>query len=109
MSKEIVVTDAAPAAIGPYSQGIVASGRMVFVSGQLGIDPAVGKLVDGGVESQARRALTNIQSILAAAGATLADVVKTTVLLHDINDYKAVNVIYAEFFVENPPARAAFG
>ena len=108
MSKEILVTDAAPAAIGPYSQGTIASGRMIFVSGQLGIDPATGQLA-AGVEAQARRSLTNLQNVLQAAGATMKDVVKTTVLLHTIDDYKAVNAVYAGFFAESPPARAAFG
>lgn len=93
MSKTVVSSDNAPAAIGPYSPGIQ-TGNMVFLSGQLGIDPATGKMPEG-VEAQAKQSLANVEALLTAAGATFADVVKTTVYLADIADFAAVNEIYA--------------
>lgn len=108
MSKQILKTDAAPAAIGPYSQGILASGSFIFVSGQLGIDPQTKTLVEG-VEAQTERAILNIKAILEAGGATLEQAVKVTVLLHNISDFAAMNGVYQRYFGENPPARAAFG
>ncbi len=104
--REVIVTDQAPAAVGPYSQGIRA-GDFVFTAGQLGLDPATGKLVEGGVEAQAQRALINLKAVLEAAGSSLERVVKVTVFLHDISDFKAVNGVYAQFFGANPPARSA--
>jgi len=101
-----VATDKAPAAVGPYSQAIRA-GDFVFTAGQLGLNPATGKLVEGGIEAQTRQALTNLSAVLEAAGASLAQVVKTTVFLHDIGDFKAMNGVYAQFFAANPPARSA--
>jgi 2-iminobutanoate/2-iminopropanoate deaminase len=109
MSRKIIQTENAPKAIGPYSQGIAAQGNFVFVSGQIGVNPATGEFPEGGIEAQARQSLENLKGVLEAAGSGLAQVVKTTVLLHDINDYATVNSIYAEYFTENPPARAAFG
>ena len=109
MTREIIQTDQAPQAIGPYSQGVVASGRYVFVSGQVGLDPATGKLVEGGFEAQARQVFANLQGVLSAAGVGFADVVKVTVLLQDITDFATLNGIYAEYFTEQPPARATFG
>ena len=106
MSKKVISTDRAPAAVGPYSQAIRANG-LVFVSGQLGLDPATGKLVEG-VEAQADRALENMGAILAEAGLTFAHVVKATVLLQSMDDFAKVNAIYAKRFPESPPARAAF-
>ena len=106
MAKIALSTSAAPAALGPYSQAIKA-GNMVFCSGQLGIDPATGKLADG-VEAQAEQALKNIEHVLAETGATLDDVVKTTVLLADIADFSAVNEVYGSKFSEPYPARSAF-
>ena len=103
MSKTVVSSDNAPAAIGPYSPGIQ-TGNMVFLSGQLGIDPATGKLPEG-VEAQAKQSLANVEALLTAAGATFADVVKTTVYLADI---AAVNEIYASKFEAPFPARSAF-
>lgn len=100
-------TEHAPAAIGPYSQA-VKTGNMVFVSGQLPIDPATGAFAGEDIASQTRQSLTNIKAILEAAGYTMADVVKTTVLLHEIADFAAMNAVYAEFFTGNCPARAAF-
>jgi 2-iminobutanoate/2-iminopropanoate deaminase len=104
--KEIVKTDKVPQAIGPYSIG-VRVGNLVFTAGQLGIDPKTSALVPGGVEAQARQALTNLGAVLEAAGSSLGDVVKTTVFLADIADYPAVNAVYAEYFVSEFPARSA--
>ena len=100
-------TPNAPAAIGPYSQA-VQTGNMLFVSGQIPIDPATGEFAGADITTQTNQSLTNIKNILAAAGYTLNDVVKTTVLLADIADFAAMNAVYAEYFCENKPARAAF-
>ena len=100
MSKTVVSSDNAPAAIGPYSPGIQA-GNMVFLSGQLGIDPATGKMPEG-VEAQAKQSLANVEALLTAAGATFADVVKTTVYLADIADFAAFNEVYAKYFTSKP-------
>ena len=100
-------TPKAPAAIGPYSQAVQA-GNLVFVSGQLPIDPATGEFAGATIGEQTRQSLTNIRSILEAAGYTMNDVVKTTVLLADIGDFAPMNQVYAEFFTDNKPARAAF-
>lgn len=103
----IVKTEKAPAAIGPYSQGVVANG-FVFVSGQIPIDPAVGSLVEADITVQTRQSLRNVREILAAAGASMDNVVKTTVFLQDMGDFAAMNAVYAEFFAgETLPARAA--
>ncbi|MFP4324102.1 MAG: Rid family detoxifying hydrolase [Anaerolineales bacterium] len=109
MTRQVIQTNDAPQAIGPYSQGVLAEGRFVFVSGQIGLDPQTMQLVEGGLEAQTRQVLSNLRAVLAAAGATPADVVKTTVFLQSIDDYKAVNALYAEVFQHDPPARAAFG
>jgi 2-iminobutanoate/2-iminopropanoate deaminase len=108
MERRVIKTDQAPIALATYSQGILAEGRYVFVSGQVGLNPATQQLADG-IEAQAEQALKNIQAILTEAGSSLANVVKATVLLHDINDYKAVNAVYARYFPQDAPARAAFG
>lgn len=100
-------TSNAPAAIGPYSQAIESNGT-VYVSGQLPIDPATGNFAEGGIKAEARQSLTNIKNILAEAGLTMANVAKVTVLLADINDFAAVNEVYAEFFSMPYPARSAF-
>ena len=100
-------TTNAPAAIGPYSQA-VQTGNMLFVSGQIPIDPATGAFAGEDIVTQTHQSLTNIKNILAAAGYCLNDVVKTTVLLADIADFAAMNAVYAEYFTENKPARAAF-
>ena len=102
--KECIIAQNAPAAIGPYSHAVLMEG-IVFASGQLGVDPATGKLADG-VVAQATQALTNLKNVLAASGASLQDVVKTTVFVKDLNDFKTVNDIYATFFTENYPARS---
>lgn len=102
-----ISTDKAPAAIGPYSQAIAHNG-LIFVSGQLPIDPSTGAFPEGGVEAQTRQSLTNIKSILEKAGSGMDKVVKTTVLLADMGDFTAMNGVYAEFFSEPFPARCAF-
>ena len=105
-SRERFRTTAAPAAIGPYSQAIGAGG-FVFASGQIALDPRSGALVEGDVETQARQVLANLAAVLAAAGLTFADVVKTTIFLVDMNDFAAVNAVYGESFAgETPPARS---
>jgi 2-iminobutanoate/2-iminopropanoate deaminase len=103
--KETVTTTHAPLALGPYAQGAVA-GRFLFTAGQLGLEPTSGELVGGGAAAEARRALANVGAILAAAGGTWRDVVKTTVYLVDLKDFGAVNDVYAEFVGDEPPARA---
>ena len=96
-----------PGAIGPYSQA-VKTGNLLFVSGQIPIDPATGVFAGEDITTQTRQSLKNVQAILEAAGYTLADVVKATVLLADMGDFAAMNAVYAEFFTDNCPARAAF-
>ncbi len=105
MSKSVVHTDKAPKAIGPYSQAIRTDFGL-FTAGQVGIDPATGELVTGGVEEQTRQVLKNLQNVLEAGGSSLANVVKTTVFLKDMNDFAKMNAIYAEYFGANPPARS---
>ena len=100
-------TTAAPAAIGPYSQAIMA-GDTVYVSGQLPINPSTGEFAEGGIKEQARQSLNNIKNILAEAGMTMQQVVKVTVLMTDMSDFAAVNEVYAEFFAAPYPARSAF-
>jgi 2-iminobutanoate/2-iminopropanoate deaminase len=107
VTRQAVSTSGAPAAIGPYSQGIAVDG-FVFCSGQIGLDPATGELVGGGVEAQAERALRNLSAVLDAAGLTMADVVKTTLFLADIGDFAAVNAVYARHMPDPPPARSTF-
>jgi 2-iminobutanoate/2-iminopropanoate deaminase len=109
MQRNSVRTAQAPAAIGPYSQAIVVDVgtlKMVFCSGQVALDPATGQLVDGDVEAQTRRVLDNLGAVLTAAGATFANVVKTTIYLKSMDDFQIVNAVYAERFVHEPPARA---
>ncbi len=104
--KKCIATDQAPAAIGPYSQA-VSAGNMVFLSGQLALDPATGTLVQGGIREQTEQALKNIEAILAKAELTMANVIKTTVFLADINDFTAMNDVYAKHFTGSYPARSA--
>jgi 2-iminobutanoate/2-iminopropanoate deaminase len=106
MKREIIATDQAPGAVGPYSQA-VRVGDFVFTAGQIALDPATGQMVEGGIEAQARQALTNVSAVLEAAGTSLANVVKTTVFLADMGEFKAMNGVYAEFFPDAPPARSA--
>lgn len=108
MTRTHVATNQAPAAIGPYSQAI-RTGQWLFCSGQLGLDPATGSMVEGGVGAEARRALENLSAVLAAGGASCADVVRTTIYLVDLGDFADVNAIYAEFFREPYPSRATVG
>ncbi len=103
--KEIISTENAPGAIGPYSQAIKAGG-MIFCSGQIPIDPATGNFVSDVVSEQTEQVLRNLSEVLAAAGASLNDVVKTTVFLVDMNDFAEMNEVYGRFFSENKPARA---
>ena len=105
MQRTLVATPKAPGAIGPYSQAIKTD-TMVFVSGQLAIDPASGELVTGDIRQETRQALTNLQAILEAAGSSLAQVVKTTVYIADMDQFGDINAAYAEFFTTDPPARA---
>jgi 2-iminobutanoate/2-iminopropanoate deaminase len=107
MTRQAIQTNGAPAALGPYSQGI-RSGEFVFCSGQLGIDPATGEFAHG-VEAQAERSLRNLQSVLDAAGLGFDDVVKTTIFLVDVDDFAAVNAVYAKFMADPPPARSTVG
>ena len=107
--RSIVRTAHAPAAIGPYSQAVVVpmgDKRMVFCSGQIALDPATGALVEGDISAQTRQVLENLGAVLAAAGASFADVVKTTIFLADMADFATVNAIYGERFASEPPARA---
>ena len=104
--KQVISTNQAPAAIGPYSQAIQV-GNLVFASGQIPINPATGSFVEGGIKEQTRQSLTNIKAILKEAGLTMAHVVKTTVFMADMNDFADMNAVYAEFFAEPYPARSA--
>ena len=106
--KKVVYSEKAPAAIGPYSQAIKTE-KTIYVSGQLPVDPATGNFPSDDIKDQARQSLTNIKNILEEAGFSLNDVVKTTCLLHDVNDFAGFNAVYAEYFCENKPARACFG
>ena len=103
--KQIIATEHAPQAIGPYSQAVVANG-FVFASGQIPIDPATGQFVEGGIVEQTEQVLRNVSNLLEAAGTSLARVVKTTVFLADMNDFAAMNETYARFFGAEPPARS---
>jgi 2-iminobutanoate/2-iminopropanoate deaminase len=107
MTRQAISTGGAPAAIGPYSQGIAVDG-FVFCSGQIGLDPTSGELVPGGVEAQAERALRNLGAVLDAAGAAMADIVKTTIFLADMGDFGTVNAVYARHMPDPPPARSTF-
>ncbi len=103
--RSVISSDGAPAAIGPYSQAIRAGG-LVFVSGQIPLDPETGQVVEGGIQAQAVRVLDSLRAILEASGSGMDRVVKTTVFLTDLGDFAAVNAVYARFFPHAPPARA---
>jgi len=105
--KNVINTKNAPAAIGPYSQAIEVNGTL-YISGQVPIDPATGKVVEGGINEQTEMVMKNIEAILTEAGYTFADVVKSTCLLSDMSNFAAMNAIYGSRYQENPPARAAF-
>ena len=106
MQKQIVVAENAPRAIGPYSAG-VKIGDFVYTAGQLGINPKTGNVVSGGVAAETNQALKNLRAVLEAGGSSLSNVIKTTVFLRDMDDFTTMNVVYAEFFTENFPARSA--
>ena len=106
MPKQAIQTPKAPAAIGPYSQAVVANGWL-FLSGQIPLDPGTGRLVEGGIAKQTEQTLLNLQAVPEAAGLGLDRVVKTTVYLHNLSDFQAMNEVYARFFTEPFPARAA--
>lgn len=108
MKRNEIHTESAPAAIGTYSQAM-AAGELVFLSGQIGLDPADGRLVAGGLEAEARRAFENLRAVASAAGAGLGDVVKLTVYLVDLGDYARVNELMRDYFAAPYPARAALG
>ena len=104
---EIIKTIHAPAAIGPYSQGIKKSvGRIIFTAGQIGLDPYTGEMMEGDIKTQTRRVLENIKAVLSAAGAAMNNVVKTTVFLEDMKEFAAKNEVYEEYFPVRPPARS---
>ncbi|GAB4534432.1 MAG: RidA family protein [Anaerolineales bacterium] len=104
--KQIIIAPDAPAAIGPYSVAVRA-GQFIFTAGQIGIDPASGQIVSGGVEAETRQALANLAHVLESAGSGLENVIKTTVFLRDMQDFGRMNAVYAEFFTANYPARSA--
>ena len=105
MTRQAVSTTGAPAAIGPYSQGIISDG-LLYTAGQAGLDPATGQLVEGGIEAETERVMANLSSVLDAAGCVWADVLKTTVFLVDMADFGAMNAIYGRFMSDPPPARS---
>jgi 2-iminobutanoate/2-iminopropanoate deaminase len=103
--KKIISTDKAPKAIGPYSQAVLCNG-MAFLSGQIPLDPATNKIVEGDIVAQTERVLNNLKAVLEASGASLGSVVKTTVFLQDMTEFAQMNAVYERFFPENPPARS---
>jgi len=107
MMKKIIATSKAPAAIGPYSQAIEVNG-ILYISGQIPINPATGKIIEGDITVQTEQVMKNIGAILTEAGYLFSDAVKTTCMLNDISDFKAMNEVYGRYFSENKPARAAF-
>lgn len=105
--KKVITSKNAPAAIGPYSQAIAAGeSKLVFLSGQIALDPATGQLVNGGIEAETKQVMRNIEGILKEMGASFDNVVKSTIFLKDLNDFTTVNQIYGAFFRQNPPARS---
>lgn len=105
--KETIKTSTAPGAIGPYSQAVkISCGEMIFIAGQVPLDPATGQMVQGDIKVQTRRVMENIRNVLAAAGANLDDVVKTTVFMCNLGEFQVMNEVYGEYFASNPPARS---
>ncbi len=105
MNHDVIHTPSAPQAIGPYSQAVRA-GNFVYTAGQVGLDPATGELVRGGIEAQTRRVLENLKAVLEAAGSSLGKVIKTTVFMTNLGDFAKMNTVYGEFFPHDPPARS---
>jgi len=105
--KKIISTKTAPAAIGPYSQAVEANG-ILYISGQVPIDPSNGKIIEGGITEQTEQVMKNISAILESAGYSLSEVVKSTCLLSDMSDFKAMNEVYAKYYISDQPARAAY-
>jgi len=105
--RRIIETDMAPKAIGPYSQAVEING-FLFISGQIPLDPATGRLIPGGIKEQTEQVLKNIKAILTEAGYSFSDVVKSTVLLEEITDFQAMNEVYSRYYTDNQPARAAY-
>ncbi|HEX7344681.1 MAG TPA: RidA family protein [bacterium] len=103
---KIIQTVKAPQAIGPYSQGVAAAGAFIFTAGQIPLEPVGGKFVEGGIAEQTRQILQNLSAVLEAAGSSLKRVVKTTVFLQNLEDFAAMNAVYAEYFKDKPPARS---
>ncbi|HFQ92594.1 MAG TPA: RidA family protein [Anaerolineae bacterium] len=106
MNKEIISTKEAPAAVGPYSQAVKV-GNLVYTAGQIPLDPATGKLVEGDIAAQTDRVMQNLHAVLTAAGSSLENVIKTTIFLTDMGHYRAVNEVYGRYMADNPPARSA--
>jgi 2-iminobutanoate/2-iminopropanoate deaminase len=106
MPKRIVLTKQAPAPIGPYNQGIITQGELLFTAGQVPIDPSTGQVIPGDIKAQTRQALNNVKAIVEEAGSGMDRVVKTTVFLKDMGEFGAMNEVYAEFFATAPPARS---
>ena len=106
MKKEIIISEKAPKALGPYSVAVKA-GNLVYTAGQLGLDPGTGKFAPGGIEGETRQALENLKNVLESAGSSLENVIKTTVFLRDMDEFAAMNGVYGEFFTEEFPARSA--
>lgn len=106
MSASIVLTKQAPAPIGPYNQGIIASGSFLFTAGQIPLDPSSGQIIQGDIKVQTRQVMQNLKAILEQGGASMKSVVKTTVFLKDISEFGGMNEVYGEFFPSNPPARS---
>ena len=106
--KQIIATQQAPAAVGPYSQGVL-TGDLLFLSGQIPLDPATGQLVGGSISEQTERIMANVQAILREAGCDLENICKTTIFLTNLDNFKAVNAAYAKFFSSHPPARSTVG
>ncbi|MEM7028498.1 MAG: RidA family protein [Chloroflexota bacterium] len=103
--KQVIQTDHAPAAVGPYSQAIKLN-NLIFTAGQIGLDPATGKIVDGGIEAQTRQVMSNLEAVLKEAGVGMDAIVKTTIFLTDLGNFGTVNGIYGEYFADAPPARS---
>lgn len=106
--RKTISTTKAPGAVGPYSQAVLANGTL-YISGQIPVDPSTGQIVDGGIEEQTEMVMKNIGCLLEEAGFSYSDVVKSTCLLKNMDDFAAMNKVYAKFYPENPPARAAYG